>query len=66
MAVVLHPGHPGDADGNGWMPEVSLEHDGERSEMFVIVGEETGGMIEGIGVDQFEQIAQRLGDAISA
>lgn len=59
--VVLHPGHPGDPEtGDGWMPEISLEHHGTRAELYVIVGEEAGGMIEGVSAEQFAQIAPRL------
>jgi hypothetical protein len=56
--VTLHPG--ADGDEHTWMPEITLEHDGQRDEMYVIVGEEAGGMIEGIGSDQFAEIAKRL------
>lgn len=55
--VVLHPGGGSD---DHWMPKLTLEHHGTRSEMYVNVGEEAGGMIEGVSPEQFELVARRL------
>lgn len=59
--VVLHPGAAGDDDGDGYIPRVALEHEGEDGhELYVIVGEETGGMIEGVPFEAMDGIADRV------
>lgn len=49
----------GDEDGNGWEPGLSLDHDG-RSELYVIIGEEVRGMVEGVSAAMYERLRQRL------
>lgn len=56
--VILDPGNP--ADDDTWRPEVSLEHGGDRNELYVVVGEEVGGMIEGVSSESWEAIKRRL------
>lgn len=55
--VILAPGNA--ADDDSWRPEVSLEHQG--SELYVVVGEEVGGMVEGVSEASFAEIRGRLG-----
>lgn len=58
--VVLYEGRDGDDQGDGWLPEVSLTHDGSRRELYVNVGEEMGGMCEGVDDEVFQIIRSRL------
>lgn len=59
--VVLDPGNEGDVTtGDGWRPQITLEHDAQRSELYVNVGEETAGMIEGVSAANWEAIKGRL------
>lgn len=59
--VILDPGAQGDPEtGDGWRPRIALEHDAERHELYVIVGEETGSMTEGVSTESFEEIRRRL------
>lgn len=59
--VILDPGAKGDPEtGDGWRPRIALEHDAERHELYVIVGEETGSMTEGVSKESFEEIRRRL------
>lgn len=59
MDVILDPGRSGD----DYRPAVTLEHDARRSELYVVVGEEVGGMIEGVSEGSFRVIKQRLNPA---
>jgi hypothetical protein len=54
----LVPAAPGDEDGNGWRPRLAVDHEG--SEMFVIVGEEVGGMVEGVDAETFRLLRERI------
>jgi hypothetical protein len=55
---VLDRGNAGDPEtGDGWRPEISLEHDATRNELYVIVGEEASGMTEGVSAESFRWIA---------
>ena len=58
--IELIPGVPGDDDGEGWSPRVALDHDGW--ELYVIVGEEVAGMVEGVNDATWERIKARLAD----
>jgi hypothetical protein len=63
--IVLFEGAEGDPEtGEGWMPSVWLEHEGEGChEMYVGVGEEIGGTTEGVSAEAFEAIrARQLND----
>lgn len=65
MPVVLDPGDSSNED--IWLPQITLEHEGEGGhELYVVVGEEVGGMIEGVPYESFERITKRLADAGSA
>jgi hypothetical protein len=58
--IVLFPGQSGDVEtGEGWMPRVALDHD-EGSELYVVVGEEVGGMVEGVSAPTFEAIRRHV------
>ena len=64
--VVLFAGAEGDpVTDDGWMPAVWLEHEGPAGhEMFIGVGEEVAGMVEGVDAATFEAIrARQLDDA---
>lgn len=54
---ILDPGDPSEAN---WRPAVSLQHDAERHELYVVVGEEVGSMTEGVSTASFEEIRRRL------
>lgn len=43
-----------------YMPEVTLEHDDKRHELYVNLGEEAGGMIESVSSSTFEAIRDRV------
>lgn len=57
--VILDPGNP-DGDGDDWRPSVTLEHDADRNELYIITGEEAAGMVEGISAESFEAMKARL------
>jgi glucose/arabinose dehydrogenase len=56
--ITLVPGQDGDEDGNGWTPRLAVDHDGR--ELYVIVGEEVGGMVEGVPPEVFEALRVRI------
>lgn len=59
--IELVPGIDGGEDGEGWEPRVALDHGGDGSnELYVIVGEEVGAMVEGVSDATWERIKARL------
>lgn len=58
--AVLFAGDPGDDEGDGYLPAVWLEHDADRHELYVGVGEEIASMAEGVSAAVYAKIAQRL------
>lgn len=59
--IVLDEGSPADDDPSvEWRPRIALEHDAERRELYVIVGEEAAGMAEGVSAANFEAIRRRV------
>lgn len=60
--IVLFPGKSGDEDGNGWLPSLVLDHDSDRSELYVIVMDEAEGMAEGVPSEVFEAVRTRLAE----
>lgn len=48
----------------GWLPRVALDHDGGH-EMYVIVGEQVGGMVEDVPAEAFEAIRERLSRTVA-
>lgn len=51
---------PGSADEEAYRPSLMLAHSNERSELYVIVGEEAAGMAEGVPAGTFARVDQRL------
>lgn len=47
------------AEESGWLPRIALDHDGGH-ELYVIVGEEVGGMIEDVPAEAFAAVRERL------
>jgi hypothetical protein len=58
--IFLFEGAEGDPEtGDGWLPSVWLEHNG--TELYVGVSEEVASMAEGVPVEAFEAIRDRIG-----
>lgn len=59
--IVLYAGAAGDEEtGEGYEPRIELAHAADRDELFILVGEETAGMVECISSAAFEAIRRRL------
>lgn len=68
--LILYPGRSGPDDladetpENRWLPAVALEHDAERKELYVIVGEEAAGMAEGVPEAVWLAIKEKWSDRV--
>jgi hypothetical protein len=61
--IELLPADDGGEDGDGWRPRLAVDHDSSANELYVIVGEEVGGMVEGVTAEMFELLRRRMEEA---
>lgn len=62
--IVLFAGTPATDDPDDkWLPSLTLDHDANRRELYVIVCEEAAGMAEGVPVEVFEAVRDRIVEA---
>jgi hypothetical protein len=58
--IVLFKGGEDHGEEDDYLPALLLDHDADRSELYVIVGEETDSMSEGVPTAAFEEVARRI------